>query len=199
MEHRKRGKLTSEGQQLAAKYLPLAENMARKRPFDTETDHEERRGAAALGLTQAAESYDPTLGSFGRHARTRIAGALVEHEQRKRPVPFRRPYRPEPQVLTNRDSVIRLTTAREPHVGHALEEADELEHYLRKLPPPQRAALEAVALDGESTPAAARRLGCTTPTVCRRFRLAFEQLHAAARHDQARADAAVEQTHVDIC
>ena len=78
--------LEKERQVLAQRYMPYAAEVARKysrrrRQFGIEWD--ELRGAAMLGLVDAAQRYEPDQGvAFEAFSRTRIRGAIIDHLRR---------------------------------------------------------------------------------------------------------------------
>jgi RNA polymerase sigma factor (sigma-70 family) len=72
----------NESTKLVEQYIPLANKLAfqRKRSLPRCISIEELKSAAYLGLTEAANRFDPSLGlSFATFAYPRIRGAIIDY------------------------------------------------------------------------------------------------------------------------
>ena len=73
-------------EELVTGHLPLVGHLARETAarLPRHLDTDDRVGAGALALVQAAQSFDPTLGvPFARFAATRIRGAMIDQMRQR--------------------------------------------------------------------------------------------------------------------
>ena len=173
--------LTPERQRLATAYLPMA--AALSRPFKLAWPKlvDEFDSAAGLALVEAAEAFDPGRGvRFSTFARARIWGALRDAKRRQIPLGYRSEPREAPRVGAmpmRPEEVGRIITA-EPDgpVGAELEAAEELEHWLSKLPRRHSLACRQIYLHDMTYYEAARSLGCSQSRIAYMHRQAMAML-----------------------
>lgn len=185
---RSRDRLTPDRQKLAARYVALARRAAR--PFKERWPHhwEEFESAALYALVEAAESYESARQvRFGTYASHRIRGALrdVQRELLAQSRPWDLdggdPIAPDdlPAYADRAGRVIGIEA--DPPVGWELEGHEQLESWLRRLPPRWAAACRQIYIHGKSQVEAARLLGMSQSRLCCVHRAALEMLH----HDRA--------------
>lgn len=167
-----RSPLTTERQDLAARYMPLARAMARplKRAWPCARDDFE--SAACLALVEAAESFDPDrrvkFPSFAQH---RIKGALQDVQRQMAPLGWRHDPENAPAIVPLTENSERygrvLLTEPDPPVGRDLRLAEQLDRGLSRLPRRQAEACRRVDLKGQSQRAVARDFRLSPARFCR--------------------------------
>ncbi len=146
----RRGPLTADQQDLAARYLPLARSLSQPFWRAWPSSYEEFDSAACLGLVEAARTFDPTRGvKFGTFVRHRILGSLRDVQRGlMAPRPRRR----------GKDTPAANPP---PDVGAELEASDEVVSLLRQLPRRHAAACRGIYLEAKTQNEVARDLGCS--------------------------------------
>jgi RNA polymerase sigma factor (sigma-70 family) len=160
--------------------MPLARALAhRHRP--AMFDREELEAAAYMALVEAAKSFDPArevrFATYARHhIRFRIRESLGFHwdeawsgEGGEAPVFHRLAHTAELHGWVIGKQPV-------PEVGAVLESADEVEGYLRCLPPLHAQACRFLYIQGKSREEAAALLGCSSSYLSRVHRDAIELL-----------------------
>jgi RNA polymerase sigma factor (sigma-70 family) len=148
--------LDRTGQDLAAKYLPLAARLARSAARSRPELADELVSAANLGLVEAARDFDPGRGScFAAYARPRIMGRIVRTLRGRRSLCTRSLH-----WLDGAD-----VPAREDRVPGQSGDPGVL---LAGLPDRLAVLLRGVYFDGLSQPAAGARIG-VRPTQAKRL------------------------------
>lgn len=170
MAKRKRGErkpLTPKQQQLAERYLPMARSLARPHKRAWPAEWEEFESAALMALVEAAESFDPGRGVlFSTFARLRIVGALRDVQRRM----GQRQREHANTDMVGSDSAahdqvsveavgVVMGVTPDPPTDAEMEDIDDVEVWLRQLPPQHAAVCREVYLHGRSQVEAARRLG----------------------------------------
>ena len=162
--------LTSDQQQLAADYVPLAKSLAKplKRSWPVEGD--DFVSVALVALVEAAQSFDPSRNvKFATFARYRIWGALRDMKRALIIAGWRGDLGNAPKVSSLCDDSEEKGSVygSEPDapVGSELEGIDFVEGWLRKLPADHASACREIFLNGRSQGAAARRLRCSKSRV----------------------------------
>jgi RNA polymerase sigma factor (sigma-70 family) len=174
--------LTAEQQQLVNDNLALARHVARPFRLRWRQQADDITSAAVLGLCEAAASFDPSRGlKFVTFAHRRIRGAVIDHLRSLVPPPFARTPDLAPTILPllseTEDVAVRLIGAEPPEPpGQALEESDDAERLLRRLPPRQQQVLRRLVFDAQNHTAVAAALGLTVQGVSARIRKARELL-----------------------
>jgi RNA polymerase sigma factor (sigma-70 family) len=144
----KRAPLTSAQQELCARYLPLAEGLARPLERAWPSACGDFESAASLALVEAARTFDPGRGvAFGTFARFRINGALADTKR---------------QLGSRRDAPGDVAGVADHRVLDPAEVAgvsDLAGAALARLDARTAAVVKAVVLDGMTHRQAARTLG----------------------------------------
>ncbi len=166
----RRKPLTSEQQELAAKYVPMARTLAKPYKRAWPSEWEEFDSAAMLALVEAAESFDARRNvRFSSFARLRIVGALKDVLRRmghtKRQVDGDHGVMDVADISELEPYGEVVNTTPDPDVGTSLEQRDDVEAWLRSLPPHHAAACREIYINGRSQVEAARRLGCSQSRV----------------------------------
>ena len=151
---------------LAARYLPLARSLARplKRAWPEACD--EFESAACLALVEAAEAFEAGRGvRFATFARHRIRGALRDVQRKMVILGWRADVTHAPQIqclrYNSEDRGRILGAEPDPPVGTQLEMAEEVEDWLKKLPPKHAAACRELYLNERTQMEAADAIGCS--------------------------------------
>lgn len=148
--------LDRTGQDLAARYMPLAARLARSAARARPELLDELVSAANLGLVEAARDFDPGRGScFAAYARPRIMGRIVRTLRGRRSLCTR--------SLDWHDGA--NVPARENSASEPIGDPSVL---LAGLPDRLAALLRGVYFDGLSQPAAGARIG-VRPTQAKRL------------------------------
>lgn len=159
--------LTAAQRQLASSYIPLAKNLAWPYRVNWPSAKEEFESAALMALVEAAEAFNPTRSvRFSTFAKHRIRGALLDVQRRmilwgwrkRKDIPDELPaWEPLPSCPEESGRI--LGCEPEGPVGADIEMFDEVENWLRKLPPRNAAACREIYVHGHTFTETARRLG----------------------------------------
>ncbi len=176
--------MTPARQRLAERFLPLARAMAypHKRAWPQAGD--EFDSAANLALVEAAESFDPRRRvRFSTYARFRIRGALRDVKRSLAPGGWRSNPAGAPLVGSlDEEPEFRgrvLNAEPDPPVGEAVAAIDEVERWLRKLPPRYAEACRCIYIHGMSQAEAARDIGCSQSRLSCMHREALAMLNGS--------------------
>jgi RNA polymerase sigma factor (sigma-70 family) len=179
--------LTEAQRNLVERYVPMAQLLAVKmdRPG---VDREEYFSVANLALVEAAQSFDPGRNvSFASYARAGIVGALCDHRRfLLQNVTFDEPLECTPLGRRDRDDARRglmpvVLQEGAQQVGIALENRDEVESFLRRLPRIHAEVCRMVYIEGRSQVEAAKALGCSKSYISRVLRDAIGWLREERR------------------
>ena len=186
-----RASLTAEQQALAAAHVPFARKLSRRRKAWFPSFRDDWDSAALLALVEAAQSYDPNRGvKFATFAAYRISGALA-NEARRLGLRDPRGADDEPSdrhspCLDDEQVDGDLTAAQGPTVEEITESDDEVEWWVRRLPPRHASVFRLILDDGMSRRQIARELGMTLSMVSRLYAQGLDLLRdAAPRPDDA--------------
>jgi RNA polymerase sigma factor (sigma-70 family) len=174
--------LTAAQQELARRYLPLARRLTWPSRVAWPASRDEFESAALMALVQAAQAYDPTRQvKFATFARLRIIGALRDVQRRWTPAGWRSDPAHAPLIgPLQSDSELNgrvLNTEPDPPAGWETESAEEVEAWLKKLPPRHAAACRQIYLHGKTQTEAAEALGCSQSRLCCLHREALAMLN----------------------
>lgn len=190
----RRAPLTEGRRKLAAKYVPLAEKLARRLAEHRPWLADDFASAASAALVEAAGLYDPAQGStFGAYARHRIRGALRDVLRRHprtgwrhcREAPGVVPMTPE---LDRFGRILFVPSHEGPEV--AVESAEMFEHWLASLPARHAEVCRLTYVDRRTQAQIALDLGCKQPRVARIHREALAALGDRMRDHGLRVAAA---------
>jgi RNA polymerase sigma factor (sigma-70 family) len=140
-------------------------------------DREEYFSVANLALVEAAQSFDPSRNvSFASYARSGIVGALCDHRRfLLQNVTFDKPLKCTPVERRDRDDarhgvmpLVHQELAQ--RIGIALENRDEVESFLRRLPRIHSQVCQMLYIEGRSQAEAAEALGCSKSYISRVLR-----------------------------
>jgi len=161
--------LTSEQQELAARYYPLAQTRSaracRRYPWlATEVE-----GAALLGLVEAAAKYDPSRGvKFSTWVITTIDRRILDAAKRA--------------LRPNRDRRREETYGMfPPDILTEDPETDEADAMVGRLPDRESFVVRAVVLDGRTMRDVAEEMGCSCSNVARINHRGLERLRYRVR------------------
>jgi DNA-directed RNA polymerase specialized sigma subunit len=141
--------LTAERQQLAERYMPLAESLVAGFRHPRCVDDDELRDAAYAALVDCARTFDPYFGvNFATFARCRIRGSLRDANRFVRRANWRGKIPPNFVELKRAACVI---DRKAPDPQQQIADADEVECLLGTFPCEQGAALRSIYLDGRKT------------------------------------------------
>jgi RNA polymerase sigma factor (sigma-70 family) len=160
-----RVKLSTEQQELATSYMPLARKLAKPMKTHWPSYFEELDSAACLAMVEAAQAFDPERGvKFATFARMRILGALLDARRRIHAKAVDRPLPNVPRVYRyipgmHERSMLMLTSP-DPDVGTDIESTEEVEYWLKALPPKHAKICREMYLDHLSQTEVAKRYGC---------------------------------------
>ncbi len=170
--------LTAEQRELAGQFLPLARALAK--PLKMIFNHwkDEFESAACLALVEAARSYDPSRNiRFATFARFRIRGALVDVGRSMGPLGIEQDD-PGPNVITltpyNEEHGRVLVAVEPPPVGAEHDDAEEVEHWLKRLPSRHAQVCRLYYLYGKTQVEIGEILGCSQSEVTRLHRKSLE-------------------------
>lgn len=160
--------LTPAQQDLAARHIQFALWIARPYALGWPAARDDFESTALLALTECAGKWREDRGcKFPNYARIRIEGSLKDVIRSRRPLGFREsPF--APQIVELRESQEESGAFRDRQrvrgsygmpADRALEEREEAEKWLRKLPERHAAAARLVWIDGLMQMEAARVLG----------------------------------------
>jgi RNA polymerase sigma factor (sigma-70 family) len=159
------GPLSADQQALVTCHLRLAYYYARPWVKHLPVYSDDLDGEAVVGLVKAAGAWDAaTDGPFPLFARGWIRAALKAFVKRLRPKGWRSAAGQAPVTCVLE---VQPRDLREAPVGALIEELDQAEAILRKLPPRHAAVCRAMHVQGEGRAAIARRLGCSPNSVNR--------------------------------
>jgi RNA polymerase sigma factor (sigma-70 family) len=176
-----RAPLNEEQQELAARYLPMAESIAKGRRTRWTIERDELQSTAYLALVEAARSFDPSRNvNFATYARHHIEGALNDcrrfwvdsgwrGEQEARPI-F--------QKLGRNPDVHGQVIGKHPElpVGTIIESVEVVEEWLAQLPMIHAWVCRLIYVYGMSQDEAAVYLGYSKSHFGRLHREAIAQL-----------------------
>lgn len=158
--------LTPRQQTLAEKYVPLAKSLAKPLKKSWPLEAQEFESAALLALVEAAQSYDPERSvKFATFASYRIWGALRDVQRRLITAGWR-------GDIENSPTLTPLTYDAEEHgrvlgsepdapIGEALESAEFVESFFKKLPSKHAEACRQIYIHGKTQGEAADVVGCS--------------------------------------
>lgn len=176
-----RSPLTEPQRELAERYVPLARSLAKRFAKSCPWAYDDFRASASLALVEAAQAFDPVRGiDFATYARHRLHGALVDAQRELFSDGWRgaKEFRPRFRSL-DADPNARGTLVGSSHekpVGESLEAKDDVEHWLRKLPPRHAAAFRHIYLDGKTQEETADLVGCSKAAMCRLHREVVDRI-----------------------
>ena len=173
-----RSPLTEPQRELAERYVPLARSLARRFAKDCPWAYDDFRASASLALVEAAQAFDPVRGiDFATYARHRLHGALVDAQRELFSDGWRgaKEFRPRFCPL-DADPDALVGPSPEKPVGESLEVKDDVEHWLRKLPPRHAAAFRHIYLDGKTQEETADLVGCSKAAMCRLHREVVDRI-----------------------
>ena len=160
---RRRRQLDPEQQDLAARHVPLARSLAKPLKEAFPKAIEEFDSAALLALVEAAQSFDPERGvKFGTFARFRILGALRDVQRMlgergfRKDMPNARTYRFVPGIA---EAGLLMLTSREEPQETEVDAAEQVEHWLKSLPPRHADACRKLYLEFKTQSQVAAGLG----------------------------------------
>ena len=179
----KRGPLTADQQRLAMRYLPMARALARPLKENWPMERHEFESAACLALVEAAQSYDPERNvKFATFARYRIWGALRDVQRGLVTAGWRNDMENAPGFVSmginnaeERGSVLLAESDRP--IGEDLDLAEQVESWLRKIPPRHAAACRALYLEQKTQGEAAELIGVSKSRVSYLHKEAIEMLN----------------------
>ncbi len=151
----RRAPMTSEQQDLAMKYLPMAKSLAKPLKLNWPIEGQEFDSAAMLALVEAAQSFDPTRNvKFGTFARYRIWGALRDVQRSLIANGFRSDLDNAPNLssLAYDSEELGLIVGSDPDgpVGEEFEAVEFVESWLKKLPPKHAEACRQIYIHDKS-------------------------------------------------
>jgi RNA polymerase sigma factor (sigma-70 family) len=161
----RRTQLTADQQELAARYIPLAQTLSAPLKRDWPSAREDFESAAMMALVEAAQAFDPTREiKFGTFARFRILGAMRDVH---RDMLVRNGWTPDQAEIP---AIASLVPTMEEHghvlgikdqheAGRDLELSEAVEALLRGLPRLHAEACRLLYIEGLNQEEAARRLG----------------------------------------
>jgi RNA polymerase sigma factor (sigma-70 family) len=164
--------LTDEQRGLAARYLPMAESLAKDFRTKRRIEREELRSTAYMALVQAARTFDPARKvNFATFARHRIRGALRDYlrsaiseswHTETGLLPVSQCFGPE----SERYGRMHGLSAEKP-VGSEIESIEDVETWLGRLPKAHALACRLIYVTGKSQDEVAAMLGCSRSHLCR--------------------------------
>jgi RNA polymerase sigma factor (sigma-70 family) len=162
----RRTPLTDEQRDLAERYLPLARALAKPLKETWPIARDEFESAACMALVEAAEAYEAGRGvRFATFARHRIRGALRDVQRKMVILGWRKDVNRAPSVqalcYSSEQHGRILGAEADSPVGAELEMAEEVEVWLRKLPPKHAAACRELYLNDRTQVEAAEAIGCS--------------------------------------
>jgi RNA polymerase sigma factor (sigma-70 family) len=188
-QYRDRAPLTDEQRALATRYLPMASALAKRMDGLLPGQTDELESTAYLALVEAAQMFDPSVSvNFATYARYRICGALRD----LRRLMVSAGWRGDPARLpvfqrlgTNVEKYAQVIGIHPDRpVGTAIEAAEFVEAWIRRLPRAHAAACRLIYIDGKSQDEAAAVVGCSKSYLSRLHHDAIAWLlqdHRAAR------------------
>lgn len=183
MRPRRREPLTPARQAIAAAYVPLVRRLARPFRLAWPKHRDDLDSAALCALVQAAADFDARVGAtFPTFLRFRVYGAIRDELRRigrhDAPPAQADGYRYHP----GRDELARLMLASpvEPP-SRAVDSADEVDGWLRSLPPIHAAACRALYLEGTTQQDHADGVGLSKSRVSEVHREALAMLRQMPR------------------
>ena len=173
--------LTEEQRELAAQFLPLARKLAKPLKTMFAQWKDEFESAACLALVEAARSYDPSRNiRFATFARFRIRGALMDVGRVMGLSGWEADRENAPDLVTltpyNEEHGKVLVAYEPPAVGTEVDDADSVEHWLRKLPTRHALVCRLYYLYGKTMGEIAEDLECSPSEITRLHRKALELL-----------------------
>lgn len=167
-------------QELAARFLPLARALAKPLKQLYPYWRDEFESAACLALVEAARSFDPKRRiQFATFARIRIRGALIDVSRAMILPGFEDEYEPPGTVaLTpySEEHGAVLVATQPPAVGADVDDIDEVEHWLRKLPRRHANVCRLYYLYGKTQAEIAEVVGCSQSEITRLHRRSIDYL-----------------------
>jgi RNA polymerase sigma factor (sigma-70 family) len=173
--------LTEHQRELAEQFLPLARKLAKPLKTMFTNWRDEFESAACLALVEAARSYDPSRNiRFATFARFRIRGALMDVGRVMGLAGWESDRDNAPDVVTltpyNEEHGKVLVAHESPEVGTEVDDADSVEHWLRKLPGKHALVCRLYYLHGKTMGEIAEDLRCSQSEITRLHRKALELL-----------------------
>jgi RNA polymerase sigma factor (sigma-70 family) len=173
--------LTEDQRELAAQFLPLARKLAKPLKTMFASWKDEFESAACLALVEAARSYDPSRKiRFATFARFRIRGALMDVGRVMGLPGWETDRENAPDLVTltpyNEEHGKVLVAYEPPEVGSDVDDADSVEHWLRKLPGKHALVCRLYYLYGKTMGEIADDLKCSPSEITRLHKKALELL-----------------------
>jgi RNA polymerase sigma factor (sigma-70 family) len=157
---RRQTPLTPTQRALAERFIPLARSLSRPLRAAYPELRDDFDSVALAALVAAARRYDPDRGvRFATYARHHIIWALCELRRRAR-ADSRRAAAYHHRVLRIREGRMVVEGEVLP-IGHELEQAEQVETMLRRLPRGHAAACRELFIHGRSPREAAEHLRCS--------------------------------------
>ena len=172
--------LTESQRDLASQFLPLARGMSKPLKLLYPYWKDEFESAACLALVEAARSYDPNRNiRFATFARFRIRGALMDVG--------RTMILPGFEALTpyNEEHGTVLVASTPPGVGTDVDDIDEVEHWLRKLPKRHAAVCRLYYVNGKTQSEMEVVVGCSQSEITRLHKKSIDLLSEPYSPDPA--------------
>ncbi len=175
-----RDQLTEAQRELASQFVPLARGMSKPLKILYPYWKDEFESAACLALVEAARSFDPSRNiRFATFARFRIKGALrdvgrsmilpgFEDEESSPGTVALTPYNEEHGTV--------LVASEPPEVGLDVDDIDEVEHWLRKLPKRHATICRLYYLYGKTQSEIAAVFGCSQSEITRLHKKSIDLL-----------------------
>lgn len=181
----------ADRQRLAVDYEPFARRQARPKAWAYEREHDDLVAIALLALAEAAAEFDPARGLlFPTFAALRIGWALSDaiHDMiprgyRRRGVPGSDPSEAPARVPFRRDHA-----GQEPPACEAVDRADEIESWLRKIPARKAEVVRALYLEGQSVDEVGARFHLKRSSVFKLRKSALESLNDVAAFEAKKRD-----------
>ena len=147
--------LSDDQSGLAARYMPMADKLARNFTSRQHPEREELRSTAYMALVEAAKAFDPMRNvSFATFARHRIRGALRDYMRYLLSENWRGDEAMRPTFYSlgpHPEHAGRVLWIPEPEpIGTEIDSIDAVEAWLRRLPPKHALACRLIYLGGKS-------------------------------------------------
>ena len=176
----RRQRLTEAQQELASRFLPLARGLSKPLKLMYPCWRDEFESAACMALVEAARRYDPSKNiRFATFARFRIRGALMD-VGRAMLLAGLEDVEDQPGVVAltpfNEERGKVLVAVEPPPVGEDVDDVDELENWLRKLPQRHAEVCRLYYLFGKSQAEIADLFGCSQSEITRLHKKSLDLL-----------------------
>jgi RNA polymerase sigma factor (sigma-70 family) len=176
-----RAPLTKAQQDLAVRYLPLAQSLARRFKVAWVFEADEFESAANLALVEAAQAYDAARNvPFATYARQRILGELRDVQRTLVLAGWHSRMEEAPDLLPMVPDVEEygrvLLSEPDPPVHEELDSQDQVENLMQRLPRKHAAACREIYLGGRNQAQTGVVLGLSQARVCLLHKQSMEML-----------------------